>query len=57
MTTLETVAQLMEETDSVLEAFASLRDKSTAEEWDKWQDHPLLSPLFDALSDLEHTAN
>ena len=39
--------------DCVLKAFVDARDSSSDEEWDKWQDHPKLGILMDALSDLE----
>jgi hypothetical protein len=56
MTTLEAISQFSEDVEAVLLAFSKMREASTDEEWDQFNDHPLLSPLLDCLADLEHTA-
>jgi hypothetical protein len=56
MTTLEAISQLSEDVAAVLLAFTKMRDETSEDEWDQFNDHPLLSPLLDCLADLEHTA-
>ena len=56
MTTLEAISQLSEDVAAVLLAFSKMREESSEDEWDQFNDHPLLSPLLDCLSDLEQTA-
>lgn len=56
MTTLEAISQLSSDVEAVLLAFSKMREASTDEDWDSFNDNPLLSPLLDCLADLEHTA-
>lgn len=56
MTTLERISQLSEDVEAVLTAYLKLRSEVTEEEWDRFDEHPLLSPLLDSLADLEVTA-
>ena len=51
----ESVAQMMEEVDTLLALFDSVRESVSEEQWDEWNDHPELSKLLDAISDLEYT--
>ena len=50
----ESVAQMMEEVDTLLALFDSVRESVSEEQWDEWNDHPELSKLLDAISDLEY---
>ena len=51
----ESVAQMMEEVDTLLTLFDAVRESVSEEQWDEWNDHPELSKLLDAISDLEYT--
>ena len=51
----ESVAQMTEQVDTLLALFDSVRESVSEEQWDQWNDHPELSKLLDAISDLEYT--
>ena len=51
----ESVAQMTEQVDTLLALFDSVRESVSEEQWDEWNDHPELSKLLDAISDLEYT--
>ena len=51
----ESVAQMIEQVDTLLALFDAVRESVSEEQWDEWNDHPELSKLLDAISDLEYT--
>ena len=51
----ESVAQMIEQVDTLLTIFDTMRESVSEEQWDEWNDHPELSKLLDAISDLEYT--
>ena len=55
MTVTQTVSQMMEEIETLLSVFDSVRESVSDEQWDQWVDHPELSKILDAISDLEYT--
>jgi predicted deacetylase len=55
MSNLNTFSNLLEEVGTTLSLFIAMRDQMSDDEWNTLNDHPLLSPLLDSLSDLEYT--
>jgi hypothetical protein len=55
MTVTQTVSQMMEEIETLLDLFNTVRENVSEEQWDEWNDHPQLSKLLDAISDIEYT--
>lgn len=55
MSNLNTFSNLLEEVGITLSLFIAMRDQMSDDEWNTLNDHPLLSPLLDSLSDLEYT--
>jgi hypothetical protein len=55
MSNLNTFSNLLEEVGTTLSLFIAMRDQMSDDEWDTLNNHPLLSPLLDSLSDLEYT--
>lgn len=55
MSNLNTFAELLENIETTVSLFMAMRDQMSDDEWDKLNNHALLSPLLDSLSDLEYT--
>ena len=55
MSVTQTVSQMMEEIETLLDVFNQVRENVSEEQWDEWNDHPELSKLLDAISDIEYT--
>lgn len=55
MSNLNTFTQLLENVETTVSLFMAMRDQMSDDEWDTLNNHLLLSPLLDSLSDLEYT--
>jgi hypothetical protein len=55
MSNLNTFAELLENVETTVSLFIAMRDQMSDDEWDTLNNHPLLSPLLDSLSDIEYT--
>jgi hypothetical protein len=55
MSNLNTFAELLENVEATVSLFIAMRDQMSDDEWDTLNNHPLLSPLLDSLSDIEYT--
>jgi hypothetical protein len=54
---IELISTLIEQVDTTLEVFNTLRDRLPDDEWSRMCDHELLGPLLDSLSLLENTVD
>jgi hypothetical protein len=55
MSTLETFGTLLENVETTVSLFITLREQLSDDDWDILNESPLLSNLLDSLSDLEYT--
>ena len=55
MSTLETFGTLLENVETTVSLFITLREHLSDDDWDILNESPLLSSLLDSLSDLEYT--
>ena len=55
MSTLETFGTLLENVETTVSLFITLREQLSDDDWDILNESPLLSSLLDSLSDLEYT--
>lgn len=55
MSNLNTFTELLENVEATVSLFIAMRDQMSDDEWDTLNNHPLLSPLLDSLSDIEYT--
>ena len=55
MAKLETFSTLLENVETTLNLFVSLREGLSDEDWDALNEKPLLNQLLDSLGDLEYT--
>jgi hypothetical protein len=55
MSTLETFGTLLENVETTVSLFVTLREQLSDDDWDILNESPLLSQLLDSLSDLEYT--
>lgn len=55
MSTLETFGTLLENVETTVSLFITLREQLSDDDWDILNESPLLSQLLDSLSDLEYT--
>jgi hypothetical protein len=55
MSTLETFGALLENVETTVSLFITLREHLSDDDWDILNESPLLSQLLDSLSDLEDT--
>lgn len=54
-TMLEQISTLLENVETTVNLFITLREQLSDDDWDLLNESPLLSQLFDSLSDLEYT--
>lgn len=57
MESIQTFIQALESVETLILNFQRVRDESTEEQWESWNDDPLLSVVMDSLSDLEYLVN
>jgi hypothetical protein len=55
MSTLETFGALLENVETTVSLFITLREQLSDDDWDILNESPLLSQLLDSLADLEYT--
>ena len=52
---LEQIGTLLENVETTVNLFVTLREQLSDDDWDLLNESPLLSQLLDSLSDLEYT--
>jgi hypothetical protein len=52
---LEQISTLLENVETTVNLFVTLREQLSDDDWDLLNESPLLSQLLDSLSDLEYT--
>jgi len=55
MSTIETFSTLLDNVETTVSLYVSLREQLSDDDWDILNESPLLSQLLDSLSDLEYT--
>jgi hypothetical protein len=55
MSTIETFSTLLDNVETTVSLFVTLREQLSDDDWDILNESPLLSQLLDSLSDLECT--
>ena len=55
MSTIETFSTLLDNVETTVSLFITLREQLSDDDWDILNESPLLSQLLDSLSDLEYT--